>query len=73
MKISYDPEVDAAYIRFVQGPIQVTTHRLSEDIAINYGPDGEVVGIEILSAREYLKFSNEIPEIQLENLKPVSL
>ena len=72
MKISYDPEVDAAYIRFVQGPIQVTTHRLSEDIAINYGPDGEVVGIEILSAREYLKFSNEIPEIQLENLKPVS-
>ena len=72
LKISYDPEVDAAYIRFVQGPIQVTTHRLSEDIAINYGPDGEVVGIEILLAREYLKFSNEIPEIQLENLKPVS-
>jgi len=51
----------------------VTTHRLSEDIAINYGPNGELVGIEILSAREYLKFSNEIPEIQLENLKPVSL
>ena len=73
MKISYDPEVDAAYIRFVQGPVQVTTHRLSEDIAINYGPNGELVGIEILSAREYLKFSNEIPEIQLENLKPVSL
>jgi len=73
LKISYDPEVDAAYIRFVQGPVQVTTHRLSEDIAINYGPNGELVGIEILSAREYLKFSNEIPEIQLENLKPVSL
>jgi len=73
LKITYDPEVDAAYIRFVEGPIQVTTHRLSEDIALNYGPDGEVVGIEILSAREYLKFSNHIPEIQLENLKPVSL
>lgn len=73
MKISYDPEVDAAYIRFVEGPVQVTTHRLSEDIAINYGPNGEVVGIEILSAREYLKFSNHIPEIQLENLKPISL
>jgi uncharacterized protein YuzE len=73
LKISYDPEVDAAYIRFVEGPVQVTTHRLSEDIAINYGPNGEVVGIEILSAREYLKFSNHIPEIQLENLKPISL
>ena len=73
MKITYDPEVDAAYIRFVEGPVQVTTHRLSEGIALNYGPVGEVVGIEILSAREYLKFSNHILEIQLENLKPVSL
>ena len=73
MKITYDPDVDAAYIRFVEGPIQVTTHRLSEDIAINYGPEGELVGIEILSAKEYLKFSNQIPEIQLENLKAVNL
>ena len=73
LKITYDPEVDAAYIRFVEGPVQVTTHRLSEDIALNYGPHGEVIGIEILSAREYLKFSNHIPEIQLENLKAVSL
>lgn len=73
MKISYDPEVDAAYIRFVEGPIEVTTHRLSEDIAINYGPKGEVVGIEILSAKEYLKFSDHTPEVQLENLKAVSL
>ncbi len=73
MKITYDPDVDAAYIRFLEGPIQVTTHRLSEDIAINYGPGGELVGIEILSAKEYLKFSNQIPEIQLENLKAVNL
>ena len=73
LKISYDSEVDAAYIRFVEGQVQVTTHRLSEDIAINYGPDGKIVGIEILSAKEYLKFSNHTPEIQLENLKAVSL
>jgi len=73
LKISYDPEVNAAYIRFVEGPIEVTTHRLSEDIAINYGPNGEVVGIEILSAKEYLKFSDHTPEVQLENLKAVSL
>jgi uncharacterized protein YuzE len=73
LKITYDPEVDAAYIRFVERPVQVTTHRLGEDIALNYGPDGEIVGIEILSAREYLKFSNHIPEIHLENLKPICL
>ena len=73
LKISYDPDVDAAYIRFGEGPVQVTTHRLSEDIAINYGPAGEIVGIEILSAREYLRFTNHTPEIELENLKGVTL
>jgi uncharacterized protein YuzE len=49
LKIAYDPEVDGAYIRFLEGPVQVTTHRLSEELAINYGPEGQVVGIEILS------------------------
>ena len=31
MRISYDPEVDALYIRFMTGTIEVTTHQLSED------------------------------------------
>jgi len=38
MKISYDCQVDALYIRFLEEPFEVTTHRLSEDIAINYAP-----------------------------------
>ncbi len=48
MKITYDPEVDALYIRFVDEPSQVTTQRLSEDVAVNYAPDGRIVGMEIL-------------------------
>ncbi|MBN2470286.1 MAG: DUF2283 domain-containing protein, partial [Anaerolineae bacterium] len=54
MKITYDPEVDALYIRLRDEPVEVTTQRLSEEVAINYGPDGRVVGIEVLDASEYV-------------------
>ena len=70
MKITYDPEADAAYIRFKKGKFQVTTQRLSEDIAIDYAPDGAVVGIEILDANKYL-LKHKQPQIELENLQPV--
>ena len=70
MKITYDPEADAAYIRFKKGKFQVTTQRLSEDIAIDYAPDGAVVGIEILAANKYL-LKHKQPQIELENLQPV--
>lgn len=69
MKISYDPQVDAAYIRLKTGKFQVTTQQLTDDIAINYGPDGSVVGIEILDASKYvLKHKRAL--VELENLQP---
>ena len=46
MKISYDSDVDALYIRFTDKATQVKTQRLTEDIAVNYGPKGDVVGID---------------------------
>ena len=69
MKISYDSKVDALYVRFTDNPTQVRTHRLSEDVAVNYGPKGEVVGIEVLSAHEHLHFSGKKPQLKAENLK----
>lgn len=71
MEISYDPKVDAAYIRFKKGKFQVITHRLTEDIAINYASDGSVVGIEILDASKYLFKHKKQPQIKLENLQAV--
>jgi len=68
MKISYDPDVDALYVRFIDKPTEVITHRLTEDIAVNYGPKGDVVGIEVLSAHEHLKFSGRKPRVEAENL-----
>jgi uncharacterized protein YuzE len=70
VKIKYDPEVDAAYISFKQGPTQVTTVRLTEDVAVDLGPKEEIVGIEILDASNHLGFDKNQPKVELENLKP---
>jgi uncharacterized protein YuzE len=73
MKIKYDPQVDAAYISFKKGPTQVTTIRVTEDLAIDFGPNEEIVGIEVLDASQHLDLSKENPLVELENLKSASL
>jgi uncharacterized protein YuzE len=70
MKIIYDPKVDAAYISFKTGPTQVTTVRLTEDVAIDLGPHEEIVGIEVLDASKHLGIDKAQPSVELENLKP---
>ncbi len=67
MKISYDSTVNAAYILLKQGRYEVTTHRLTEDVAVNFAPDGSVVGIEVLDASKYL-LKRRRPQVELENL-----
>jgi uncharacterized protein YuzE len=48
MKITYDPEVDALYIRFLD--TTVTTVHLTATIAAEYDAEGRLAGIEILDA-----------------------
>jgi len=67
MKITYDPEVDAVYIRLIEGECECRTVRLNEEIALNIGPGESLVGIEILDAREVLG-KGELPKVVLENL-----
>ncbi len=50
MRITYDKEVDALYIRFIE--TTVTTQHIAEGIAIDYAADSRVAGIEILDARK---------------------
>jgi uncharacterized protein YuzE len=70
MKISYDPTVDALYIRFVEGPIECEVLRLNDRVAVNIGPGEQVVGIEVLDASEVLEGLKE-RKIHLENLVAV--
>lgn len=67
MKISYDPEVDALYIRLLDGPCECRTVRLNDEIALNLGPAEKLVGIEILDAKQLLG-NGPVPSIDLENL-----
>jgi YD repeat-containing protein len=48
MKITYDAEVDALYIQFLE--TTVTTEHLAEGIAADYDAKGRLAGIEILDA-----------------------
>jgi len=67
MKISYDAEVDALYIRLVDGPRQCRTVRLSDEVALNMGPGEELVGVEILDAKQVLG-SGKLPKLVVENV-----
>ena len=69
MKISYDPKADAIYIRFTDKAVEVTTHRLDEDVAVNFSPNGEVVGIEVLDATEHVFNKRKSRKVVLENLQ----
>jgi uncharacterized protein YuzE len=72
MRITYDPQVDAMYVRFADESVQVTTQRLSEDVAVNYAPDGRIVGIEILDASEHVFRPGTERQIVVQNLTTVT-
>ena len=67
MKISYDPKIDALYIRLIEGKHECRTVRLSEEVALNIGEGEKLVGIEVLDARQILG-SGKVPAVVLEGL-----
>jgi uncharacterized protein YuzE len=67
MKISYDSEIDALYIKLVEGNQECRTLQLTEEIALNIGQNELLVGIEILDAKEILGSGN-VPNVILENI-----
>lgn len=67
MRISYDSEIDALYVRLVDGPQECRTVRLNQEIALNIGPGETLVGIEVLDAKRVLG-QGEVPSVVLENI-----
>jgi len=66
MKITYDQEVDALYIRFRE--TTVTTQHLTEGIAADYDADGHLAGIEILDAMQLLGDPMVFKQVVLEDV-----
>ena len=67
MRISYDDENDAVYIRLLEGPQECRTVRLNDEIALNIGPGETLVGIEVLDAKQVLG-QGQLPSVILENI-----
>ncbi|RWK41961.1 MAG: DUF2283 domain-containing protein [Mesorhizobium sp.] len=53
LKLEYDPEANAAYIRFSSEAIQ-ESEEVSAGIVLDYDAEGHIVGMEVLDAREHL-------------------
>jgi uncharacterized protein YuzE len=66
MRISYESEVDALYIRLLEGEYQCRTLRLTDEMSLNLGPGEEPVGIEVLDAKAVLG-KGAAPTVVLEN------
>jgi uncharacterized protein YuzE len=66
MKITYDREVDALYIRFKE--TTVTTKHLAEGIAADYDADDRLAGIEILDAVKRLGDPQVFKQVILEDI-----
>ncbi len=69
MKVTYDGQAGALDIRLLEGEYECRTVRVSDDVALDFGPGNRLVGIEILGASRLFR-SPEAPEIELEGLLP---
>jgi uncharacterized protein YuzE len=68
MKIEYDPEVDALYVR-LQEKFVAKTVEVEEGVNIDFDDQGKLIGLEILDATERYTLS-DIFNISTENLFP---
>ena len=66
MHITYDPEVDALYIRFEDAT--VTTKELTEGIAVDLDAEGKLAGIEILDCLKRFGDKSTFKKVTLEEI-----
>jgi uncharacterized protein YuzE len=59
MRVTYDPETNIAYIRFLDDVVEVETHVLSDSVHIDLAPDGSIYGIELMNANEQLRAGDD--------------
>ncbi|WP_290595849.1 MULTISPECIES: DUF2283 domain-containing protein [unclassified Archaeoglobus] len=53
MKVRYDPEADILYILIKDGKVK-DTEEVDDDIFIEFGENGEIMGIEIWQAGKHI-------------------
>ena len=68
MKITYDKNADAMYIKFLEGKF-ASNKVIDKDTILNLDKDGSILGIEILDVIKRMG-KNFLSNIQVENLIP---
>ena len=66
MQLTYDPDMNVAYIRLRAKSAKVTTLVVSDEMNVDIGPDGKVYGIELLNANQQLG-SKKVKTLMVEN------
>ena len=69
MRIVYDKEADAMYIRLLEGEYECRVVRLTDEIALDFAAGEKLVGIEVLDASRLFKDPG-VPMIELKDLLP---
>jgi uncharacterized protein YuzE len=69
MKITYEKEADALYIRLLDGQFQCRVVRLTDDIALDFAAGEKLVAIEVLGASRLFE-QPDSPAIELQHLLP---
>jgi uncharacterized protein YuzE len=69
MRISYDKEADALYIRLLDGEFQCRVVRLTDDISLDFAAGEKLIGVEILGASRLFDKPEE-PDVELKDLLP---
>jgi uncharacterized protein YuzE len=64
MQISYDPKHDVMYLKLSEGKI-VDTIEVEANVLIDYGEQGDVIGIEIINASGLMK-TNPLQELVIK-------
>lgn len=67
MKITYDKEADALYIRLLEGEYQCPVVHLTNDVALDFAAGEQLVGIEVLGASRLFE-KLEKPMVELKAL-----
>jgi uncharacterized protein YuzE len=66
MKIEYDKQVDALYIRIQEKDV-ARTQEISEGVNVDFDAEGRLIGLEVLGAAEHYSLA-DIFNLSTENL-----
>jgi uncharacterized protein YuzE len=71
MRITYDREAYAMYIRLLEGDFPCRNVGLTDEVTLDFGPNEQLVGIEILDASRVVG-QGRLPQIVVDHLPEVA-